>query len=563
MANDSATFLKELFFAKPEDDYVLFWTLPEKKSYWVRRLDDATKLAQSMSKHDLYIGVGLSRTDFGVTRRCASNDITGIFGLAADLDLKSDVHNKKSLAATIEEALKILPPNFPPTFVIRTGNGAHAWWLFKEPLMISNEEERIYAIKLSERWQSLLQANAAAHGWAWDRLADLARLLRVPGTSNCKEAGNSKPVEIIGHNKQRYNPSDFEELLDRLGVDRIVTPGLVPLLEGLHNTPLQIESEATFPKDLLDHHLARDSRFAATWKKQRSDMQDQSQSGYDLALANFGFSAGLSPQPIVDLIIHHRRIHGVQQCKALDYYNRTLSKARRSHEETTMNTQRMAAESAFRDTAPPELATPVTRALKCGQISQLLGVRVLKIIKITGKEPTYQLELEAGRVEFASIAKFSDQKSMRLTIASSTDQWIPKMSPKQWELVVQMMMGALTIVDGGEETEFEGAARLHLRNYLTDVHFLDADAVQTNVRSQGPVVIDGQITICLLAFLRYLNKNGESYSTKIVASMLTAIGCVNKRPKSGCIRDQSRWYLPQIEFAPDNYLNDCEEPTGV
>jgi hypothetical protein len=97
---------------------------------------------------------------------------------------------------------------------IGTGNGAHAWWLFKEPLVFDSGEERNAAADLVARWQTLLRLNAASRGWAFDRLSDLARVLRIPGTLNNKDPQNPKPVSIYSNAGRRYNPSDFAEFLD-------------------------------------------------------------------------------------------------------------------------------------------------------------------------------------------------------------------------------------------------------------------------------------------------------------------------------------------------------------
>jgi hypothetical protein len=39
----------------------------------------------------------------------------------------------------------------PPSLVIATGNGAHAWWLFKETWVFENDEERKEAAALVAR----------------------------------------------------------------------------------------------------------------------------------------------------------------------------------------------------------------------------------------------------------------------------------------------------------------------------------------------------------------------------------------------------------------------------
>jgi hypothetical protein len=55
---------------------------------------------------------------------------------------KSEAHPKVALPATIKDAMEILPEQLPPTFEVQTGNGAHAWWLFREPLIFETDEER-------------------------------------------------------------------------------------------------------------------------------------------------------------------------------------------------------------------------------------------------------------------------------------------------------------------------------------------------------------------------------------------------------------------------------------
>jgi hypothetical protein len=46
------------------------------------------------------------------------------------------------LPDTADQALSILPPEFPPTFVILTGNGLQVWWLFREPYVFESDEDR-------------------------------------------------------------------------------------------------------------------------------------------------------------------------------------------------------------------------------------------------------------------------------------------------------------------------------------------------------------------------------------------------------------------------------------
>ena len=212
---------------------------------------------------------------------------------------------------------------------MRTGNGVHIWWLFKEPWIFASAEDRQAAAAFVSRWHTLLRDTASQHGWSYERLADLARVLRVPGTTNCKDPVNPKPVVIYTQTDLRYNPSDLTEYLDEFGVaddDAEPSAGCRDWAERFKDTPITINLAARIPEDMLNRWLESDMRFKNTWFRQRHDLRDQSQSGYDLALCNFGFSNRLSEQQIVDLLIHHRALHKQKHRTRVEYFQRGRSR---------------------------------------------------------------------------------------------------------------------------------------------------------------------------------------------------------------------------------------------
>ena len=289
------TFLEALFAGLPKGFYILLWTLPEKRSIWCRTVDEAILAASKFKSRTLYVGVGLAPQDFGVAHRCLAKDIVGIVGIWTDLDLHSDAHPKASLPSTTEDALSILPGDLPPTFVIGTGNGVQAWWLFREIWIFESDEERRAAGNLARRFNSLIAGMAGRHGWTHDRLADLSRLLRVPGTTNCKDPANPKPVRILSQSDQRYNPSDLSDYLDNLAVpSETDEPGnKLPWAERVDSQPIVIDLSARIAEDRIERWCESDPRFKATWFRQRPDIEDQSGSGYDMALADFGYRVKL------------------------------------------------------------------------------------------------------------------------------------------------------------------------------------------------------------------------------------------------------------------------------
>ena len=574
-------FLNLLWQYKPEELYLLIWTLADKRSHWFLEIPAAADFVAEQKGRDVYVGVGLASRDYGPAHRCGSDEIAGIAGLWADFDLRSDAHNKKALPATIPDALSIIPSPIPPSIVVSTGNGAHAWWLFKEPRVFDSDQERKDIARLVSRWQTFLRLRASQRGWAFDRLSDLARVLRIPGTINAKDPSNPKEVAFYSTTDRRYNPSDFEEFLDEAGIPdpEAEETAAREWAERFADKPLVISLTAKIPEELLQRWMDIDMRFRNTWFRQRHDLNDQSQSGYDLALACFGVDAGLSEQQIVDLIIYHRSFHKQKQRTRLDYFQRTIVKAATrgggiepllappsSPPSSPGGSQ--AEHRVSEATAPaaePTGGKPVdpvtTKAALCEQISSALGVRILRLVKLTGKEPVYRMELEQGKIEFASVAKLIDQRAVRVAIAGSVGRLIPKIKSKAWEQLAQMMLDACIIEEGSEEMEFEGAARMYIAQYLSDTAFISSIDEQTVPNARRPTVINRQIAICASDLQMYVNKTTfQNLSVKAVVSMLAALGAKSVRVRGAKFREQSRWVLPESEFKPCEYGARQREP---
>jgi hypothetical protein len=554
-------FLEQLWADKPSDLYLLIWTLQDKRSRWFRRVEEAAA-AVAQTPQDVYVGVGLSPEDFGPSHRCPSDKIAGLAGFWADFDLKSDAHPKMKLPTTLADALSVIPTEMAPSLVVATGNGAHAWWLFREPLMFDSDEERRQAACLVSRWQTLLRWNAAGKGWAFDRLSDLARVLRIPGTVNAKDPKNPKDVLVHSNSGRRYNASDFAEFLDEAGVADPEAGNTIARDwgENLRDKPLTVDPKARIPQEVLDGWMALDMRFKNTWLRQRHDLQDQSQSGYDLALAHFGLEAGLSEQQIVDLIVHHRAMHSQKLRTRLDYFERTLRAAANRQEPAATPPPSVAAREGEPDAAPQD---PVAaKAHLCERISQALQVvRVLRLIKITGEEPTYVMELDDSTIKFSNVSKLIDQKSVRVAIAAATNRLIPRIKPKAWEQLAQTMLDALTEREGGDETDAVGATKMYLARYLSETAFIPSIESQPIQSAHKPTVINGQIAVSASDLQMHLNKVlFQNLSVKAIAQMLTVIGARSLRIRGARLRDQSRWLLPTELFDPADFVASSDPP---
>ncbi len=588
-------FLEVLWGAKPEGQLILIWTLPDRRSYWCADVAQATRIVEGLQQSsDIYVGVGLRGRDLGPNHRGTNEEVTSISGMWADIDLKSIAHQKEKLPPSAADGLQILPAGVAPTIIIHTGNGLHVWWVFKEPWILETQEDRDRAAALAARWQSMLRQNAAIRGWGFDRLADVARVLRIPGTQNHKDPDNPKDVVVTEwHPEIRYDPNDIDEILDSFGIPDADAAKRAALewAARFSDVALKIDPSVQFPADQIDEFCRIDMRFRNTWLRQRHDLKDQSQSGYDMALAMFCVEVGLKEQAIVDLIIAHRYLHRQKQRANPDYFHRTIARAfqgasgapvplpsipgvpgAESTDGAAECRQSLASRSPQlrpepRGAAQLPPADPArVKAILCETLSEILGIRILRMLKITGREPSYQIELDDATVELSSVAKILEQGSLRTAIAAQTEKLTNKVKAKDWDTVAQKMLQALTIQEGGEEASLKGSTRLYLDSYLSETAFIQSIEAQTIQTIRKPTVLNshpGQIAICSSDFQVYLTKvQNQNLSVKAVASMLASIGCQCVRAY-GKFREQSRWVLPVEDFSPAQYTTHLQEEKAV
>lgn len=254
-------FLTILFGENPPESayFVLVALAGDKKPaecrwFPVYRRDDFIRKAKDLvHTKNIYFGVGLQdlalaeiewRRRYPDKGECISargyirthgysDTAMAIPGLWFDLDIKGPAHERLNLPPTLEDALAFLA-EFPlsPTMLVDTGYGLHAYWLFRELAVFSNEIERAEIKNLVLRFQNTIQARATEKGWNPELTADLARLLRLPGTFNWVLDG-PVPVKVIEyHEDRRYNPSDFEQYL---------------IEETYHTSPKKGPNRSAFP----------------------------------------------------------------------------------------------------------------------------------------------------------------------------------------------------------------------------------------------------------------------------------------------------------------------------
>jgi len=178
-------------------------------------LEHAAAVATRLSQHDtVYFGVCLQRPESQPApyRRSTNAGAYLVPGCWADIDLAYGAHAASTLPTTDTEALDFLC-SLPaePSMIVHSGGGLYPFWLFREPYLITTPAEHDAIKSLSEQFAHTLVVAGNARGWTLDAVGDLARVLRPAGSVNFKYGTR---VEVLHASAARYNPSEFDWLVD-------------------------------------------------------------------------------------------------------------------------------------------------------------------------------------------------------------------------------------------------------------------------------------------------------------------------------------------------------------
>jgi hypothetical protein len=457
---DALTFLDLLFGdSVSESNKLVIWQETGKRAFWFSSIPDAVDFVQkNHTKCNTYFGVALhdeakakaeskAGPDYA---RGSARSATAIGGVWIDIDVKNDQHAKGGLASNLNMVIDALV-NLPirPSCINTTGGGLHAWYAFKEPWTLENDEERAKAQAVVEGFQRWVQKVV---GFTVDMTFDLARVLRLPGTLNHKYTPSITVAGSLPFTPPpKYNPSDFEEYSAK--------PRSIAKVETLH--PLVIDLEVKIPEKLTVI-LAHDVDFHSVWHRIK---KFQSDSEYDMSIASrlVRFDSW-TDQEICDAIIAHRRMHGGSVDRK-DFRQEkiafTIAKARKGYEDQRKKEENDEISRAMRieqldhildqidvarsqivaqpitteviaagaELAAATVVTPAQPAQIAAQelvptafalVNEQLGLprekSLMRIVRYSGDEGVYVLHTMVGQVKLGSIENlhYPDKFAMRL-----------------------------------------------------------------------------------------------------------------------------------------------------
>jgi len=220
-------------------------------------------------------------------------DIHEIISLFVDVDFKKV--SSKVVTARIKGF------EFPPTAIVNSGYGLHYYWVLMKPILIRGSEEVIN------------QAEGIGLGLAnyfdSDHVQNIDRILRLPGFVNTK--WSNRPVcREISVKGPLYKIDDFTKYWRE------------PLAKPDNRIVLgQIEKEIP---DKFVQLRKKEKQVQQTWDGKRSNLTDDSRSGYDMAMAGLLAWRGFPPEEIASVLSQMPSGKGSDATSA--YFSYTISK---------------------------------------------------------------------------------------------------------------------------------------------------------------------------------------------------------------------------------------------
>jgi len=240
---------------------------------------------------DVFHGVNTRRPGATSGKKEDVYEITCIVG---DVDFKTTPPEK------FEKTLREF--RHPPTILVDSGNGRHPYWFLKSPILLNGDAKQVDLIEGIGRGLGKVFGGDSVH--------DISRVLRTPGRRNSKYPDN-RICRIISPDGPEY---EFEDLMAN-AEEGTSTHG-----ERIHLGETPGELPQRF-KELL----AKNRKIQATWNGERPDLNDQSGSGYDMAMAAILAGFGFTPEEIVCIL--RLMASGKGKEASQQYLEHTISKA--------------------------------------------------------------------------------------------------------------------------------------------------------------------------------------------------------------------------------------------
>lgn len=323
--------------------------------------------------------------------------------------------------------------------MVGSGYGLQPYWLLAEPIVVAGEDDLRAAGEFARGWQAAMEAAANAAGVRkFDHVADLSRVMRIPGSLNGKGA-EPVAVTLIDDGGPRYELGQLVAHVRRNGGGPSKTPEASP--------------------GRVDAILARHGDLAKIVGHRTKKPGDGSLSAWDFQLCCRAAEHDLPDTDLAALIRHHRALQKDAKAERDDYVERTIQAVRRR--------------VGYPAAAPDDMLAELTDLIEVGQ-QQLRMVNV----RITGdgNDAVASIDLDDGTEVFFERLEHVGKPEKLATQLASRVGVATEFTPLQARRVSALMR------------RYVGRARSVLRQELLRSSALDLlGAPRSGTTSSSPV----------------------------------------------------------------------------
>jgi hypothetical protein len=427
-------------------------------------------------------------------------DVSRLSCLWADLDVGEGKEH-----ATREHALEALKAlGLAPSALVNSGYGFHAFWALEVP------EEAI------ERVVRMVRGLAKLIGGD-SNVADAARVMRIPGTSNYKHAA-PVPVALVDVNDNTYTLQQFVDA----GVEEIARvadsgPTLASLDNGrvlTRDASLKIGSQMLALLDTTGNHgdeygSGSEADFAIVCALLRSDH---------------------SPADVAATLVASKRGEDARTRKPGhfdDYIERTMESAQLAVGAERPDDNGLSSMLGKRRVE----VTNEDRIALLAELGHLLAdVQITEARRYLGDDPTFVLYTDGGVVRIGGWANVVNLNRFRVPFEGVTGEVIPKLDTEAWAQVRALILKASIDIEVHEESTEQGQIAVWVAEYL-EVHPAASEQPQFQeqrmaaIRMDNPFITEGDTCITLTGTKAFIkNVIGERIDRRDLARLLRAEG---------------------------------------
>jgi hypothetical protein len=496
----------DTFYTDALGDYRFsLWTKHNRSHTWHSDVESGLKSVNAST--DTYFSMAIYPK--GVTKRTIEN-ASAIFGVWLDVDC-GEKDNGKTYFPKVDEALAWVLDALAGrwTYIIHSGTGLHVYLLLDEPFWIETDDDRIYAQKLTKgfhRW-----ANAMCP-YEIDALWDLARIMRLPGTTN---TASGTLCHVVDECRTEVSASDLRDFLPDVEIAE------VSQVAGSDDDvdPAQLKSKLAMLAE-------QDEAFKKTWERRRR-MTDNSPSAYCMAIANQLVMTGFGNSEIVAAMRMWRAAQMDAKEKPLSWYEGTLAKARSMSSDDVLGNKVTQAASGVVDGDGTKLGV-ISTVFKREVTS--ITRRVVPEHKGNKEKCSYLIQFKEGSLIVPSTEVLMSQARIRILAFEEEQIMMPKMKGPKWDDFLTLLLSEME----DDMQEVEANLAFNVEQELKRFVFKKRENVQVvdDLGAWEPAVLYEQDEIVYFAwpsFKVHMQSSGYNISNKGLAAILKGIGCAPKQ----------------------------------